>query len=160
MKSVFLLPEGDRRKRSILFKLGLVNGFKDTHRLRCITICDEKPIGIVIEQVLFQGDRKQILTVVTKVKGTGVNSVGLRPNDIILPPGVSDSLPFNHFQEIQDRLDKSRSRMKPLRLNALTKKDGNEEDNKSQNDFSMTHKMPPNCQLIKTSFADDDIVYL
>ena len=50
--------------------------------------------------------------------------------------------------------------MKPLRLNALSMKDGNEEDNKSQNDWSMTHKMPPIGQYTKTSFADDDIVYL
>ena len=160
MKSVFLLPEGDRRKRGILFQLGYVNGFKNSHRLRRITICDEKPLGILIEQVMFQGDLKKFLTVVTKVKGlNSLNPTGLRPDDILLPPGVPASLCFNHYQEIEDRLDRSRSSIKPLRLNVLTKYDWDEEANESLNDLSMTHKMPPNCHMIKTSFADDDIVY-
>ena len=69
MKSVFLIPEADRRKRSIVFELDYVNDFKDSYRVRRVTICDDKPLGILIEQVSFNGDKKKILTMITRVKG-------------------------------------------------------------------------------------------
>ena len=85
-KHIFLMPEADR-KRSIELQLDYLNDFEDSYRLRRVTICDDKPLGILIEQVLFKGDKKKILTVITKVKGHNhLHPTGLRPNDIILPP--------------------------------------------------------------------------
>ena len=81
--------------------LDYLNELEVLFRLRRVTICDNKPLGIVVEQVLFNGDKKKSLTMITSVKGNNSwHPSGLRPNDILLPPGVPARNCFNHYTEI------------------------------------------------------------